>query len=38
VFERGTIAAELRKPNVSQEQLTRIASGEFKEQATHVAH
>jgi ribose transport system ATP-binding protein len=38
VFERGAIAAELRKPNVSQEQLTRIASGELKERATHVAH
>ena len=38
VFERGTIAAELRKPNVSQEQLTRIASGEYKEQAIHVAN
>jgi ribose transport system ATP-binding protein len=38
VFERGSIAAELRKPNVSQEQLTRIASGEYKEQKAHVAH
>jgi ribose transport system ATP-binding protein len=28
VFDRGTIVAELRQPNVSQEQLTRIASGE----------
>jgi hypothetical protein len=31
VFERGRIVAELRKPNVSQEQLTRIASGEASE-------
>jgi len=31
VFERGRIVAELRKPNVSQEQLTRIASGEHRE-------
>ena len=37
VFERGRIAAELRKPNVSQEQLTRIASGEYKEQDANVA-
>jgi ribose transport system ATP-binding protein len=32
VFERGRIVAELRKPNVSQEQLTRIASGEHREE------
>ncbi len=37
VFERGRIAAELRKPNVSQEQLTRIASGEQNEPSAHVA-
>jgi ribose transport system ATP-binding protein len=30
VFERGRIVAELRKPNVSQEQLTRIVSGEHR--------
>ncbi|MGN6101289.1 MAG: sugar ABC transporter ATP-binding protein [Devosia sp.] len=32
VFERGRIVAELRQPNVSQEQLTRIASGEHREE------
>ncbi len=37
VFERGRIVAELRKPNVSQEQLTRIASGEHREDQVHVA-
>ena len=37
VFERGRIVAELRKPNVSQEQLTRIASGEYREDHSHVA-
>jgi ribose transport system ATP-binding protein len=37
VFERGQIAAELRKPNVSQEQLTRIASGENRREPAHVA-
>lgn len=38
VFERGRIAAELRKPNVSQEQLTRIASGEHKQDRAHVTN
>ena len=33
VFERGRIVAELRKPNVSQEQLTRFASGEHRDGA-----
>ncbi|MCB9993496.1 MAG: sugar ABC transporter ATP-binding protein [Hyphomicrobiaceae bacterium] len=37
VFDRGRIVAELRKPNVSEEQLTRIASGDHKEVSDHVA-
>jgi ribose transport system ATP-binding protein len=37
VFERGVIAAELRKPNVSQEQLIRIASGEHRDEHAHAA-
>ena len=32
VFERGRIVAELSKPNVSQEQLTRIASGDHRKE------
>jgi ribose transport system ATP-binding protein len=38
VFERGQLVAELRKPNVSEEQLTRIASGEIREDSPHVPH
>jgi ribose transport system ATP-binding protein len=37
VFERGRIVAELRQPNVSQEQLTRIASGEHQEEHADAA-
>jgi ribose transport system ATP-binding protein len=37
VFERGSIAAELRKPNVSQGQLIRIASGERNEDPANAA-
>jgi ribose transport system ATP-binding protein len=37
VFERGRIVAELRQPNVSQEQLTRIASGEHRDEHADAA-
>ena len=37
VFERGRIVAELRKPNVSQEQLTRFASGEHRDEPANAA-
>jgi ribose transport system ATP-binding protein len=38
VFERGQLVAELRKPNVSEEQLTRIASGESRDDWLHAPH
>ena len=38
VFERGRIVAELRQPNVSQEQLTRIASGEHRGELADAPH
>ena len=38
VFERGQLVAELRKPNVSEEQLTRIASGESRDDRLHATH
>jgi ribose transport system ATP-binding protein len=37
VFERGRIVAELRKPNVSEEQLTRFASGEHRDEHADAA-
>ena len=38
VFERGQLVAELRKPNVSEEQLTRIAAGENRDDRLFALH